>query len=244
MVCGIGRLWNPCDCRGAGWTRGPRRRAPFIGPFLRNDVSPSNQLTPSAVGNPARTPDRPANQWAAWHTLDVPPLFHVKCKLLQVAQMCLRSRASSPCPTSTEYPTYHLGSLSACGLRISWYDTTSLLPWRCDAVRNMRPTCVGRRCSLEWPYPHLYFGIPIYIFAAESPSVPAASLRGSQVPPLLNSLTSGGHALRADPHSRKRIIKSHLSPPLAPFGANEAPISRYLLVVEARILKWRRWVIT
>ena len=77
--------------------------------------------------------------------------------------------------------------------------------------------------------------------------MPAALPRGPQVPPLLNSLTSGGHALRADPHSRKRVIKSHLGPPLAPFGAHEALISRYLLVVEARILKWGkwgRWVIT
>ena len=118
---------------------------------------------------------------------------------------------------------------------------------RCGACQRFRPTCVGRRCSLGWPYPHLYFGIPIYIFTVESPSVPAALPRGPQVLPLLNSLTSGGHALRADPHSRKRVIKSHLSPPLAPFGAHEAPISRYLLVVEARILKWRkwsRWVIT
>ena len=124
-----------------------------------------------------------------------------------------------------------------------------LVQSRSDTGLDLRPTCVGRRCSLEWPYPHLYFGIPIsiYIFTVESPSVPAASPRGPQVPPLLNSLTSGGHTLRADPHSRKRVIKSHLSPPLAPFGAHEAPISRYLLVVEARILKWRkwrRWVIT
>ena len=120
-------------------------------------------------------------------------------------------------------------------------------PGTAGKVGTDRPTCVGRRCSLEWPCPHLYFGIPIYIFTVESPSVPAALPRGPQVLPLLNSLTSGGHALRADPHSRKRVIKSHLSPPLAPFGAHEAPISRYLLVVEARILKWRkwrRWVIT
>ncbi|RYC59610.1 hypothetical protein CHU98_g6612 [Xylaria longipes] len=67
-----------------------------IGPSLCNEVSLSNQLTPFDAGNPAPTPDRPANERSAWR-LDVPPLSHVKCKslhLVEAAQSRLRSRAS------------------------------------------------------------------------------------------------------------------------------------------------------
>ncbi|KAH8161728.1 hypothetical protein CIB48_g6519, partial [Xylaria polymorpha] len=55
-----------------------------IGPSLCDEVSLSNQLTPSDAGNPAPTPDRPANGRLAWR-LDVPtPLS----RQMQVAATC------------------------------------------------------------------------------------------------------------------------------------------------------------
>ncbi|KAI3330442.1 hypothetical protein F4824DRAFT_505102 [Ustulina deusta] len=75
--------------------QGPATSRAHHWPVSSQEVSLSNQLTPSGAGNPARTPDRPANQRRAWH-LDGPPLIHVKCKLLQLAQLCLRCRASLP----------------------------------------------------------------------------------------------------------------------------------------------------
>ena len=47
----------------------------------------------------------------------------------------------------------------------------------------------------------------IYTYLVTFGASVACAPRGPQVPPLLNSLTSGGHALRADPYSRKRVNK-------------------------------------
>ena len=68
-------------------------------------------------------------------------------------------------------------------------------------------------------------------FALKSSSVPTAMppqrkryKKDHKFSHLLNSLTSGGYALCAGPYSRKKAIKIKLGPPLAPFGAHEAPV--------------------
>ncbi|KAI1308065.1 hypothetical protein F5Y03DRAFT_351071 [Xylaria venustula] len=65
---------------GQGSNRGPRHRGAAIGPCLRCEVSLSNQLTPSAAGDPARTPDQPANQKRPWRPGWPTPLS-VKCRV-------------------------------------------------------------------------------------------------------------------------------------------------------------------
>ncbi|KAI1753894.1 hypothetical protein F4782DRAFT_545255 [Xylaria castorea] len=121
-----------------------RLRRTAIGRSLCDEVSLSNQLTPFDAGNPAPTPDRPANERSAWR-LDVPPLSHVKCK----SPAPCRGRPIVPPHLSISQMVLHPPSaLRSCGLHRSRYGFASLRSWQCDAPRNNGPLIFSCYCGL------------------------------------------------------------------------------------------------
>ena len=132
----------------------------------------------------------------------------------EMAIICHNVAVVASCPLLIPaYPVAVDTSCRACvGFTYSFWSLVGAwelggLGWGRLTSPSKRPTWSGRRCSLGWPYPHIYFRIPLLHIYSHLRCQQLRCERTTSSTPFKFFDFRGACALRRTPLQRKRVDK-------------------------------------